>query len=1223
MDTALTPLPGPATEGAGLRLLEQSLDQALAQVLAMALKHHQCGEIGQAETLYRSILDAAPRHAEANYHLGLLAMQMNQPQGGLPHFAVALDVQPESTAHWVGYAQALIQSDELAAARELLVLGQQQGLDADATALIASQLEARERTARIIERSRRGAAADRLARAAKPAPGARSGAAEKAWANRQIERLADLYTQGRMADVEALARELIGRYPLHGFCWKMLGTVLQAQQRMDEALQALQRAAELWSEDAETHSNLGVVFKALGRIEDAEASYQRALQLAPDFAHAHNNLGILRKSQGRLVEAAVHYGRALDTAPDLFETHSNLGNVLKELGRHAEAEDSYRRALDIAPTYAAGHTNLGVLLLEDGRLTDAEACHRRALQLDPACRGGHTNLASALLAQGRLPDAEVCLREALAAAPRDPGLQSGLLFCLSHGQSATPQALFAEHRRFGEYAEQSLRALWHEHGNSRDPERCLQVGFVSGDLCGHAVASFIEPVLQHLAGVAGLCLHAYSNTAAEDAVTLRLRGHFRHWQRITALSDDELADRIRADGIDILIDLSGHTDKHRLLAFARKPAPVQASWIGYPGTTGLSSIDYYLADRFLLPPGEFDKQFTEQLVYLPANAPFLPLPESPPVNPLPALARGHVTFGSFNRPNKIGRGVVALWSQLLRAVPQARMVLGAMPQELDRRQLANWFAEEGVTAERLSFHPRSAMGDYLALHHEVDFCLDTFPYNGGTTSLHALWMGVPTLTLAGPTMAGRVGAAVLGHVDLPDFVAVDAAAFVRQGVAWTRRLPELARLRSGLRDRFARSAPGQPALIAAGLERALRTMWRRWCGGLPPLSFDACAAAPAPVEPVPAAARSREPIYVTQPHLPPLSEFVPYLQQIWDKKWLTNNGQFHQQFERALSEYLGVDHVALFSNGTLALVTALQALRIGGEVITTPYSFVATAHSLLWNGIKPVFVDVDPVTLNLDPRRIEAAITPQTTAIMPVHVYGHPCDVKAIERVADDYNLRVIYDAAHAFGVQDEGGSVLRHGDLSVLSFHATKVFNTFEGGAIICPDAKTKQRVDHLKNFGFVDEVTVVAPGINGKMSEVNAAFGLLQLRHIDHALARRREIDAAYRERLRGVRGIHCVRDAGEKVANHSYFPVLVEADYPLSRDGLYQKLRDHGIHARRYFYPLISSFPMYRGLPSATAANLPVATEVAGKILCLPIYPALEPAQLDAIVRLVARA
>jgi dTDP-4-amino-4,6-dideoxygalactose transaminase len=361
-------------------------------------------------------------------------------------------------------------------------------------------------------------------------------------------------------------------------------------------------------------------------------------------------------------------------------------------------------------------------------------------------------------------------------------------------------------------------------------------------------------------------------------------------------------------------------------------------------------------------------------------------------------------------------------------------------------------------------------------------------------------------------------------------------------------------------------------------------------------------------------------IYVTQPALPPLDEFLPYLQEIWVSKVLTNGGPFHQQLEQALCEYLGVKHLALFTNGTIALVTALQAMRVTGEVITTPYSFVATAHSLLWNAIKPVFVDVDPQTLNMDPAKIEAAITPQTTAILPVHVYGHPCDVVGIQRIADTYNLKVIYDAAHAFGVRDAGGSVLRHGDLSVLSFHATKVFNTFEGGAIVCPDERTKQRIDHLKNFGFVDEVTVVAPGINGKMSEINAAFGLLQLRHLDEALARRKAIEAIYRAQLAGIQGIRCLGDAGEAFANHAYFPILVEPGYPMSRDALYQHLKDRGIHGRRYFFPLISDFPMYRGMPSAHRSNLPNAAKAADQVLCLPIYPTLLPQEQQRVIDLI---
>jgi dTDP-4-amino-4,6-dideoxygalactose transaminase len=356
--------------------------------------------------------------------------------------------------------------------------------------------------------------------------------------------------------------------------------------------------------------------------------------------------------------------------------------------------------------------------------------------------------------------------------------------------------------------------------------------------------------------------------------------------------------------------------------------------------------------------------------------------------------------------------------------------------------------------------------------------------------------------------------------------------------------------------------------------------------------------------------------FVTQPFLPPLQEFMPYLERIWDSKCLTNAGPFHQELEAALCDYLGVKHIALFTNATIALVTALQALRITGEVITTPYSFVATSHSLLWNGIKPVFVDIDPKTLNLDPSKVEAAITPQTTAIMPVHCYGHPCDVDAFQKIADTYNLKIIYDAAHAFGVKCHCGSLLNHGDLSVVSFHATKVFNTFEGGAIICPDEKTKIRIDQLKNFGHVGETVVVAPGINGKMSEFNAALGLLQLKYIDQAISMRREIDTAYREKLRGINGIRCIEDSGEKFSNYAYFPILVGERYPLTRDELYQRMKDRGIHPRRYFYPLISEFPMYRGFPSAKRENLPMATLAASQVLCLPIYPDLPMEVVDEV-------
>lgn len=362
---------------------------------------------------------------------------------------------------------------------------------------------------------------------------------------------------------------------------------------------------------------------------------------------------------------------------------------------------------------------------------------------------------------------------------------------------------------------------------------------------------------------------------------------------------------------------------------------------------------------------------------------------------------------------------------------------------------------------------------------------------------------------------------------------------------------------------------------------------------------------------------SNKPIFVTQPYLPPLEEFFPYLEKIWENKILTNSGPMHQELEQKLSEYLGVEHVILFNNGTNALLTALQVLNLSGEVITTPYSFIATSHSIAWNNLSPVFIDIDENSLNLDPEKIEAAITERTSAIMPVHCYGNPCEVKAIQEIAEKYNLKVIYDAAHAFGVKDKNGSILRHGDLSVLSFHATKVFNTFEGGAIVCSDASIKKRINQLKNFGIVDETSVTDIGINGKMSEINAAFGLLQLQHIDAAMNRRQQIDQQYRSKLRNINGITIVPQANEVSHNHSYFPILIEPEYSLSRDELYQSLKNDGIFTRRYFYPLISEFPMYSGMPSASIENLPISNKIAQKILCLPIYPSITDDEVNSIV------
>lgn len=352
------------------------------------------------------------------------------------------------------------------------------------------------------------------------------------------------------------------------------------------------------------------------------------------------------------------------------------------------------------------------------------------------------------------------------------------------------------------------------------------------------------------------------------------------------------------------------------------------------------------------------------------------------------------------------------------------------------------------------------------------------------------------------------------------------------------------------------------------------------------------------------------PIYVAQPSLPPLDEFSLFLEQIWESKWLTNQGPFHEIFEKELADYLGVKYISLFANGTLALITALQALGISGDAITTPFSFVATTHSLIWNKINPIFVDIEQDYLTLDPTKIEAAITPSTSVILPVHVYGNPCKITAIQNIANKHGLKVIYDAAHAFGVKLDGKSILLNGDLSILSFHATKVFSTIEGGAIVCHDEKMKHHIDNLRNFGFQDETVVEEPGINAKMNEIQSAFGLLQLKYVDEYIKKRRIIINTYTELLKGLSGLRFLRVMKNVNHNFSYFPILVdENEYGLSRDELYFKLRENEIFGRRYFYPLISNFPMYNDLPSASINNLPIANNLSQQVICLPLYPDLD--------------
>ncbi len=620
------------------------------------------------------------------------------------------------------------------------------------------------------------------------------------------------------------------------------GNAIEDQGRLSEALQRYDAAISMAPQFARAHLNRGNVLLATGDGSGALRSYQSALALDPGYAAAHYNIGNAYAKCDRPADALDAYRAALALKPDFADAEVAAGCLLEDLGSLDEAVACYRRALAINPDYAEVHCNLSTALMSLRRLDDAVASGRRAVELKPDLVNAHINMGNALHDLGRIDEAVASYRCALSLDPDQAAVHTSLLFCLAQQERLDPDALFAEHCRFAERFESPLRPSWPRHVNSRDPARHLKIGFVSADLRNHPVTYFIEPVLAHLARSPDLSLYTYYNHAEEGEITRRLRGYVKGWRSVAAMSDTVLAQRIGEDGIDILVDLSGHTSENRLLTFARKPAPVQASWMGYPATTGLRSMDYYLADPHFLPPGRFDDQFTEKLVYLPANVPFQPDERAPPVNRLPALDNGYVTFASFNRISKLNPSTIALWCRLLRALPDARMVLGGMPGPGEYDALIEQFARERVGRDRLEFHSRCGTAAYLGLHHRVDLCLDPIPYGGGTTTALALWMGVPTLTCAGATPPGRQAAAMLAWLGLDEFTAIDADDFERRGISWAGNLGGLAELRSGLRGRFERSALGRPEVVAAGFERALRIMWERWCAGLPAQVIDVAIA---------------------------------------------------------------------------------------------------------------------------------------------------------------------------------------------------------------------------------------------------------------------------------------------------------------------------------------------------------------------------------------------
>ncbi len=634
--------------------------------------------------------------------------------------------------------------------------------------------------------------------------------------------------EGKFVDAAACFRRAIALKPDHAEAHSNLGLALEGTDKLAEAIDCYRAAVGYEPGLTEAHLNLASALRKQGVVEEACGAYRAALIFQPDNVVALEGLGFLLRCHGKSGEAIPAYRHALMLMPDNAEMHFGLAHALQEIGGLDEAVVHYRRALELESRSAESHVGLGGVLHRQGRLEESIQAYRKALACKPDFAEAYSSMALPLQQQGRVEEAVACCRRAIDIKPDYAEAHSNLLLTLQYTHS-TPTELFIEHLRYAERFETPLKASWPVHDNAPDPCRKIRIGYVSGDFRHHSVAYFIEPVLENYdkVGFETFCYHSHPQ---QDAVSARIATLADHWITCWSLSDEELALRIRSDGIDILIDLSGHTAYNRLPTFARKPAPVQMTWIGYPATTGLAAMDYRITEESLDPLGMTENYHTETLLRLPAGATFRPSPDSPPVNTLPALSSPHFTLACLNAIFKINRKVICLWSRILLALPHARLVLGNVTEPATRQRLLEMFASEGVGEERLVILPRMPIGDYLEMHLEIDLALDPFPYTGGTTSFHSAWMGVPMITLAGDDARSRCGVALMMDLGLDQFVAWSEAEYEERAWRVSMNLPELNRVRQSLRDRMAAHLHRSPPILTHDLERALRAAWVKWCG---------------------------------------------------------------------------------------------------------------------------------------------------------------------------------------------------------------------------------------------------------------------------------------------------------------------------------------------------------------------------------------------------------
>lgn len=806
--------------------LTLSLDAALKQAIA----YHLAGRLQEAEQLYRAILQAKPDQPDANHNLGAIACQVGQPAGALPYLKAALATDPINVQYVQSYVEAL------------LAIGRPR----DALTSLDGALE----------RGCKMTAAQTLRQ--KVLTAFRGNQTHVQAATIDLNQLVALFNGGHYAEVEIKTRELLENEPKSGFAWKILGATLQIQGK--DSLHAMKMAATLLPDDPDAHSNLGITLRNLGQLEDAVASCRRAVQIKPDFAEAHNNLGIALQDTGKLEEAVASYRRALEIRAGYAEAHNNLGMALGKIGKMEEAVTSYRRALQINPNFAQAYYNLGIAmqeldyqeaaaenyrralqikpdyadvygnlgkaLLGLGQVDEAVASYRQARELKSGDAIAHTNLGMALWTTGQHSEAVACFRRALEIKPEYIEAYHSLLMTLQYIPGTSQDRLLELHKGFGEQFEEPLRQYWTAHSNSPVIEKRLKIGYVSGDFRWHSVSYFIESILANH-DKTNFEIFCYSNSKQQDSFTSRVIAESDHWIPCFEMSDDQLAQRIRSDGIDILVDLAGHSAMNRLLTFARKPAPVQITYLGYPNSTGLRAMDYRLTDSYTEPDG--DRYYTEKLIRLPDSMwCYRPKENMPSVSPLPALVNGYLTFGSFNNFNKISSECIKLWAALLRNLPASRLLMVTVPEGALRDQLKEQFKEHGVAADRIDFFGMLPLPEFQRKLQQVDITLDPFPVNGATTTCESLWLGVPVLTLVGDRFLSRAGLSVLSAAQLPEFAAATSEDFLKMSVLLANDLPRLAELRAHLRERLIRTPLFDQRKFTHDLESIYRDVWREY-----------------------------------------------------------------------------------------------------------------------------------------------------------------------------------------------------------------------------------------------------------------------------------------------------------------------------------------------------------------------------------------------------------